>query len=132
MWSLDGFLGCPFNDGDMPPTIESISPFEVSLGGLVAVLLVALVGLGYYRPSPVALVATVFLAFVVALRGLKPFGDTIAYHLLQAGAFAFWGSIVTATEEQSLISVVFIIVGLIGILYYGRQAIYQGLWVHVE
>lgn len=113
----------------MPSQIKSISPLRVGLGVIVALLAVALVGLGYYQPSLAVLVATAFLALAVALQGMKPFGDSIAYHLLQAAAFAFWGAMVIVTEELTLIPVVFVVVGVSGIFNYGRQAVRKGIWI---
>lgn len=75
----------------MPSQIKSISPFGVAPGVAFALFALALIKLGYYQPSTAALVATVFLAIVLALQGLRPFGDTVAYHLFQSAAFSFLG-----------------------------------------
>lgn len=112
----------------MPSQIESISLLGVGLGIGVAIVAVALVGLDYYQPSPAALVATVLLTLVVALQGVKPLGESIAYHLLQAATFAVWGMIVVITDDLAFIPAVFLIIGLIGVLNYGWQAVHQGIW----
>ncbi|CCQ35148.1 hypothetical protein PNP85_09530 [Halobacterium salinarum] len=112
----------------MPSQIESISPLGVGLGIGVAIVAVALVGLDYYQPAPAALIATVLLAFAVALHGVKPFGESIAYHLLQAAAFAVWGTIVIITDDLTFIPAVFVVIGLIGVLNYGWQAVQRGIW----
>ena len=116
----------------MSSQIESISHLEVGLGVGVAILAIALVGLGYYQPSPAALIATVLLAIAVALQGVKPFGESIAYHLLQAVAFAVWGAIMIITDDLTFIPAVFLIIGLIGVLNYGWQAVQRGIWTPTE
>jgi hypothetical protein len=112
----------------MPSQIESISPLGIGLGIGVAIVAITLVGLGYYQPSQAALIATVFLALTVALQGVKPFGESIAYHLLQAATFAVWGAIVIITDDLTFIPAVFAIIGLIGVLNYGWQAVQRGIW----
>jgi len=116
----------------MPSQIESISPFRVVLGVAFALFALALIELGYYRPSTAALVATVLLVISIASQGLRPFGDTVAYYLLQAATFAFWGITMIATVEVTIISAVFAVSGLIGILNYGRRAKREGIWSIVD
>jgi|SRR6056297_1162522 len=116
----------------MPSQIESISFVRTALGIAFALFALTLIELGYYHPSMTALVATAFLAISLASQGLRPFGDTVAYYLLQAATFAFWGISMVATVEVTIISAVFAVSGLIGILNYGRQAVREGIWSTVD
>jgi hypothetical protein len=116
----------------MPSLIESVSPFRIAAGIGVAALTVALSVFDFYTPSSIVAVSIVFLLLVVTLRGLKPFGDTVGYRLLQAGAFTVWGITVLVFEETLVIPVIFIVLGSIGILYYGWKGNQKGIWTPVS
>jgi hypothetical protein len=116
----------------MPSQIESISLFRVALGVAFALFALAVIELGYYHPSTAALVATILLAISITSQGLRPFGDTVAYYLIQAATFAFWGIMMMVTVKVTIISAVFAVSGLIGILNYGCRAKREGIWSTVD
>lgn len=118
----------------MSSLVDSVSYPQVALGAAVGLLALALVALDVYSPPlPVALAITV-LALVLAARGLRPFGGTVGYHVLQAAAFGCWGAAVLLTDFGGLRAVpaVFVVAGSIGVLYYGRLAVQRGPWSPID
>ena len=108
--------------------VESVSPFRIGLGIAVGFLTIVLVGLGYYQPSLPVAVAITLLSLVLAAGGLQPFGDTLAYYLLQGAMFTVFGLTIMIAEEVTLIAAVLTVVGFVGVLNYGRQAVRYGIW----
>ncbi|MFC4449884.1 hypothetical protein [Halorussus aquaticus] len=115
----------------MPSQFSSVSPKEVAGGVVVAFVAVALAASGYYRPSLPVAASIVLLVGVTAAHGLKPFGDTVAYHLLQAGAFAVYGLAVVVTEDVSVLAAFLVVVGLLGVSNYAWKAARRGIWTTV-
>ena len=116
----------------MPSLVESVSPRRVAVGVLIGLLAAALVAFEDYRPAPPVAVAVVLLVLVVAARGLRPFGDTVAYHLLQAAVFAYFGLAVAVAEGLTLLPAVFTLIGVAGLLNYGWRAARRGVWTVAE
>ncbi|NEU56805.1 hypothetical protein [Halorussus sp. MSC15.2] len=112
----------------MPSQLSSVAPKEVAGGVVVVLVAVALVAFDYYQPSLPVAASIVLLAGVTAVSGLKPFGDTVAYHLLQAGAFAVYGLVVVVTEGLSVLPALFVVVGLVGVSNYAWKAARRGIW----
>lgn len=116
----------------MPSLVESVSPIEAAPGAAVALLAAVTVGIGYYRPSPPAAAALVLLSGVLVARGLRPFGETVAYHLLQAAAFVAFGLTVVATGSVTAVAAAAVVVGGVGVLNYGWRGARNGLWTSVS
>lgn len=116
----------------MSSLIKSDSLLPLGLGALIGVFAIVLVLLEQYEPSPLTTFAIVLLTLVIAAQGLKPFGETVGYQILQALVFAFVGVAEVATGELNTLAVVFILVGCAGFLYYGSQARRRGVWESVS
>lgn len=112
----------------MSALVESVSRSRLAAGPALALLTVGLAVFDVYTPSPVVAVSTALLIAVVTLRAVQPFGDTVGYHVLQAGAFAVWGLAVVLAERASFLVGFFVVIGVGGVAYYGRQAIRTGFW----
>lgn len=113
----------------MPPALaESVSPVRVAVGSAVAAIALVLAAVDALTPTPVFLAGVVLLSVVVALQGVKPFGDTVAYHLLQAAAFAGYALVLAAQGERTVVTVVVGAAGVVGLGHYGRAARREGLW----
>ena len=103
---------------------------SVSLLGIVrgAVLTLGAIVLGYQPSSPIAAGVFIFLVLVVALTGLKPFGDMVAHALLQATVFAAWALIELFIGNTNVILMILAVGGFISVLRHGRYVMHQGLW----
>lgn len=118
----------------MSSLAESISYPQAALGGAIGLLVLGLVALDVYAPPFPVAVAVIALAVVLAARGLRPFGETVGYSVLQAAAFGGWGVAVLLSESGGLrvVPAVFAVAGTIGVLYYGRLAVRRGPWEPID
>lgn len=108
--------------------MKSVSPRRIAVGLGFGCLAAGLAAFGHYRPSLPVAVAVVVLVVVIAARGLRPFGDTVAYYLLQALVFAAFGATVVVAEDSTLVAVLFTLIGVVGVVNYGWQAVRRGVW----
>ncbi|MFB6130955.1 MAG: hypothetical protein ABEJ28_09060 [Salinigranum sp.] len=116
----------------MPFPVDAVSFRRVVLGLSVGVLGAVLVGAGLYSPTPAVAGATALLSVVLAAQGLLPFGDTVAYHVLQGATFALWGLALFVGGQLGLVSGAVTAVGLLGTLNYGVRALREGPWTTVN
>ncbi|MFC7204468.1 hypothetical protein ACFQJC_13150 [Haloferax namakaokahaiae] len=112
----------------MSTLVQSVSARAVAGGVLVALLALVFVGYGSPRLSPVVVLAAALLVTVAGLRGVKPLGDTVGYNLILWATFGVWGLTVTLFDRFTAVAAAFALMGVAGVLIYGRQALKRGLW----
>lgn len=112
----------------MPSRIETVSPIRL-LHGIGIALLIGLVAgfVGYLGNSLVA-VTLGLLALIVCARGVEPLGDTLFYHIVLLATLGLCGLSIVVTSTDSLLSIGLLVVGVIGVLHYARQAIRRSIW----
>lgn len=96
--------------------------------GRGAVLALGALVIGYQPSSPIVIGIFVLLVLVVALTGLKPFGDMEAHALLQATAFTAWALAELFIGDVNIILTALAVGGFISVLRHGRYVTHQGLW----
>ena len=82
---------------------------------------------GYYQLTPLAAAAIVLLSLIVAVHGLKPFGDTVGYQVLLSAVWIPFG-IIWFITEGSVLPLLLAAVSILGALFYARRATKHGVW----
>ena len=115
----------------MPPLVESVSP-KLLMCGLGPAFLVLLAVLLADQWSPIIIGMTLFFFLVIAIRGVRPFGDTIAYGVILAVVLTIWALMFLILQGPSFLSVILTALGSIMILLLIRRGFHKGFWTPVR
>ncbi|WP_126663779.1 hypothetical protein [Haloterrigena salifodinae] len=106
--------------------IKSIEVKYITGNLFLGIVVISLIT--YWQLSALLIATVSILTVITASYGLKPFGDTIAYLILQAAGFFVLGIVTLLATESTLPALALVIASLAGLLVYAKQGIQCGIW----
>ena len=116
----------------MSSLVESVSSKLLLVGVGPAVLVILAFLLSDNPWSPAILGMTLVFCLVIAVRGVRPFGDTIAYGILLSVGLTLWAVTFLVVEGPDFLSIILTVLGILILLLVIRRGLREGFWRSVH